>query len=282
MLKQNNMKKIIVPTDFSPVSVNAANFAADMAAAINAELLLVHVYQVPVGYLSGMPLALLSMDELKKDSESLLDELKQKIETHSCWKVRIETRAVLGDTIDELEKLCKEVKPFVVVMGAKGRSGIEKIVFGSITLSAIRHLNWPVLGIPSGKVYGEGIRKIGFACDLKDVADSTPAKFIREMVYAFDAELHILHVDHNDKHFTPGSVQESYDLHYLFHDLEAKYHFLNCGDIEDGISDFAVSNDLDLIIAVPKKHKLLEGMFRQSSTRQLIFQSQVPVMCIHE
>ena len=276
------MKKIIVPTDFSPVSVNAANFAADMTAAINAELLLLHIYQIPVGYASGMPLALVSLDELKKESETQLDELRQKLIAHSLGKVSIQTLAVLGDTIDELEKLCKEVKPFVVVMGAKGKSGIEKIVFGSTTLAAIRHLSWPVLAIPPGKAYGEGVRKIGFACDFKDVADTTPVKSIREMVDVFDAELHILNVDHNNRHFTPGSVQESYDLHYLFRDMEAKYHFLNSPDVEEGISDFAVANDLDIIIAIPKKHKLLEGIFRPSSTRKLIFQSQVPVMCIHE
>ena len=42
------MKTIIVPTDFSPIATNAMNFAADMAVNINASLMLLHVYQVPV------------------------------------------------------------------------------------------------------------------------------------------------------------------------------------------------------------------------------------------
>ena len=42
------MKTIIVQTDFSPVSLNAVNFAADMAVAIDASILLFHVYNIPV------------------------------------------------------------------------------------------------------------------------------------------------------------------------------------------------------------------------------------------
>jgi hypothetical protein len=37
------MKTIIAPTDFSPVSLNAVNFAADMAVSVDSSLLLFHV-----------------------------------------------------------------------------------------------------------------------------------------------------------------------------------------------------------------------------------------------
>ena len=42
------------------------------------------------------------------------------------------------------------------------------------------------------------------------------------------------------------------------------------------------TNNLDLVITIPKKHKLLEGLFKKSSTKQLVFDSHVPVMCVHE
>ncbi|NOT50210.1 MAG: universal stress protein [Chitinophagaceae bacterium] len=276
------MKTILVPTDFSPVSINAANFAVDMALAINAEILLVNIYQVPLAYASEIPLALVSVDELRKDSETQLDIVKQKIESRSSKKVKVLTCAVLGDTIDQLEKLSNEVKPFIVVMGAKGKTGLEKIVFGSTTLGAIRHLAWPVIAIPAGKQYGEGIRKIGFACDFKQVAATTPVGSIKEIIKTFSAELHILNIDYKDKHFKPDTPGELFYLHSIFDDMHPQYHFINHPDVEDGILEFARSNDLDLVIAIPKKHKLIEGIFSPSSTKQLVFQSQVPVMCIHE
>ncbi len=58
------MKTIIIPTDFSPVATNALHYAIDMAKKINASLLLLHVYQVPVSY-SDVPIMLVSVEELR-------------------------------------------------------------------------------------------------------------------------------------------------------------------------------------------------------------------------
>jgi nucleotide-binding universal stress UspA family protein len=275
------MKTIIVPTDFSPVAVNAMNFAVDMALGVNASILLLHVYQVPVT-MTDVPVVLVSAEELKKSSEQKLEELKQSLSHITSGKVKIYTDARLGDVVDELENLCKSIKPFAIVMGTKGATGLERVLFGSTTLSAIRHLTWPVIVVPPGKEYGKGIRKIGFACDFRQVVETTPVQFIKQMVREFNAELHVLNVDYENREFRPETPEQSMLLHTLFEDLNPNYHFINHVDIEDGINEFAETNNLDLVITIPKKHKLLEGLFRPSSTKQLVRQSHVPVMCVHE
>jgi nucleotide-binding universal stress UspA family protein len=275
------MKTIIVPTDFSPVAMNAMNFAADMALSINASLMLFHVYHVPVS-VTDVPVVVVSTDEMKKSSEEKLEELKRELSRITSGKIKLYAESRLGDTVDELQDVCKEVNPFAVVMGTKGSSGVEKILFGSTTLTAIRHLTWPVIVVPPGKEYGKGIEKIGFACDFKKVVESTPVQFIKQMVKEFNAELHVLNVDHESKHFTPDTPEESLMLHTLLEDLDPKYHFIDNVDVEDGINEFAEANNIDLLITIPKKHGLLEGLFKPSSTKQLVKQSHVPVMCVHE
>jgi nucleotide-binding universal stress UspA family protein len=275
------MKTIIVPTDFSPVSINAVNFAVNMAEGIEASLLLLNVYNIPVSY-SEVPIMLVSVDEMKKSSEDQLAELKKNVIHVSSGKVKVYTESRMGNTVDELEELCKHIQPFAVVMGAKGKTSIEKVVFGSTTLTAIRHLTWPVICVPPGKKYGKGIKKIGFACDFKQVVETTPVQFIRQIVKEFNAELHILNVDYKEKHFRPETPEQSFLLHNLLEDVKPFYHFINNPDIENGINEFAESNNLDLVIAIPKKHNLLGGIFKPSSTKQLVFQSHIPVMCVHE
>ncbi|MBK9569690.1 MAG: universal stress protein [Chitinophagaceae bacterium] len=275
------MKTIIVPTDFSPVSINAMNFAVNMAEGIEASLLLLNVYNIPVSY-SEVPIMLVSVDEMKKSSEDQLEELKKNVIHVTSGKVKVYTESRMGNTVDELEELCKHIQPFAVVMGAKGKTSIEKVVFGSTTLTAIRHLTWPVICVPPGKEYGKGIKKIGFACDFKQVVETTPVQFIRQIVKEFNAELHILNVDYKEKHFRPETPEQSFLLHNLLEDVKPFYHFINNPDIEDGINEFAESNNLDLVIAIPKKHNLLGGIFKPSSTKQLVFQSHIPVMCVHE
>ena len=275
------MKTIIVPTDFSPIATNAMNFAADMAVNINASLMLLHVYQVPVS-MTDVPVVMVSAEELKKSSESKLQELKDDLTHITSGKIKIYSEARLGDVSDELEDACKHIQPFAVIMGTRGTTGVERILFGSTTLTAIRHLTWPVIVVPPGKEYGKGIKKIGFACDFDKVVESTPIQFIKNMIKEFGAELHVLNVDHEGKHFKPGTPEESLMLHTLLHDLNPNYHFIDNIDIEDGINEFVEKNNIDLLITIPKKHKLLDSLFKHSSTKQLVTQSHVPVMCVHE
>ncbi len=275
------MKTIIASTDFSPVSLNAVNFAADMAVAIKANILLFHVYSIPVTY-SDVPLVLVSVEELKQESEKKLADLKDSLQQILPAGITIATEARLGNTVDEMEIICKEVKPFAVVIGAKGKSNIENIVFGSVALTAIRHLEWPVICIPAGKEYGTGIKKIGFACDFRQIKKTTPVQRIKDIVGELNATLHILNVDHGNKHFDSETPSQMYLLNELFKDVNPDYHFINNPDVEDGIHEFAEANHLDLIIAIPQKHKLLDGIFKPSSTKQLIFQSRIPVLCLHE
>lgn len=275
------MKTIIIPTDFSPAATNALHYGIEMAKELKASIVLFHAYQVPVSY-SDTPILLVSVEELKKSAEAQLDKLKLEVEHLTSGSLKIYAESRLGNTVDELEEYCKKINPFAVVMGAKGHTGLDKVLFGSTTLTALRHLSWPVICVPPGKPYGNGIKKIGFACDFKEVVKTTPAAFINNFTAAFGAELHVLNVDYHDKHFTPSTPEQSALLHTLLEESKPVYHFIEHRDVEDGINEFAEKNNLDLIITIPKKHKLLEGLFKSSSTRQLVFQSHVPVLCVHE
>jgi len=275
------MKTIIVPTDFSPIATNAMNFAADMAVNINASLMLLHVYQVPVS-MTDVPVVLVSAEELRKSTEEKLQEIKDALIHITSGKIKVYTEARLGDVSDELEDVCKTIQPFAVIMGTRGTSAVERVLFGSTTLTAIRHLTWPVIVVPPGKEYGTGVKKIGFACDFDKVVETTPIQFIKNMVKEFGAELHVLNVDYESRRFKPETPEESLMLHTLLEDLNPNYHFINHVDVEDGINEFVEENNIDLLITIPKKHKLLDSLFKHSSTKQLVTQSHVPVMCVHE
>ncbi len=275
------MKTIIVPTDFSPIAHNAMNYAVDMAVAIGADIHLINVYNIPVSY-TEVPVVMVSVEELKKSSETQLMELQTSILHITSGKVKVKIESIMGNTVDELEEVCKKINPFAVVMGAKGKGAIENLLFGSTTLTALRHLTWPVICVPPGKEYGTGIKRIGFACDFREVVETTPVALIKDWVKIFNAELHILNVDYKNKGFGPDTPQETYKVHELMDDINPHYHFITFPDIEDGINEFAENNNMDLVITIPKKHKLLEGLFKPSSTKQLVLHSHVPIMCVHE
>ena len=275
------MKTIIIPTDFSPAATNAVNYGVDMALAVDASVLLLHVYNIPIA-LGDVPVALLSVDELKNAAEENIGRLKHDLEHIATGKLKIYTETRLGNVTDELEELCKKVHPFAVVMGTTGLSAVERTLFGSNTLTAIKHLTCPVICVPKGKEYGKGVHKIGLACDFREVVETTPVSEIKEFVKEFHAQLFVLNVDYDNQQFRPDTPEQSALLHSALEEVHPEYHFITRKDIEDGINEFAESHNLDLVIAIPKKHRLLDGLFRKSSTKQLVFESKVPVMCLHE
>jgi nucleotide-binding universal stress UspA family protein len=275
------MKVIVVPTDYSAIAVNAMNYAIEMAQAVNANLMLVHVYQIPVSLSNDVYVPIIGPEELQKINDERIQELKREVEHISFGKLKVYAEARLGNVVDELQELCKSIQPLAVVMGTKGESAVERIFMGSNTLLAIRHLNAPVIVVPPGAIF-KGIKKIGLACDFKMVVESIPTDLIRELVNTFHAELEVLNVDYNSKHFKPDTPEQSLLLHTLLEDLKPKYFFINNPVVEDGISEFAENNNIDLLVVIPKKHKLLDSLFQKSHTRQLAFHSHIPIASIHE
>ena len=48
-----------------------------------------------------------------------------------------------------------------------------------------------------------------------------------------------------------------------------------------GVNDFDAV-ELDLVIVIPKKHTLLEGIFKKSHTKDFVFHAHLPIMCVHQ
>ncbi|HEY4875546.1 MAG TPA: universal stress protein, partial [Puia sp.] len=127
------MKQIIVATDLSYSSLNAANYAADMAASINMDIILVHVMETPTTAFQ-VPFTELEFTVLEKNIHEELDELRQKLLLRTRNKINVSKELRYGVIGQELEKLCEETKPFAIVMGiANGKKGI-RFFLGSDTL----------------------------------------------------------------------------------------------------------------------------------------------------
>ena len=274
------MKLIVVPTDFSPIADNALKYGMDLAAAMGSSIMIVHVYKIPISY-SEVPLVTISLDEIRKASEDKLAELKHNIETITDGKLIVYTESRLGDVADEVNKLAKTLQPFAIVMGSRGVTGAGRFFLGSNSLAVINKINTPVIIIPPGSVF-KSFKKIGLATDFREVVDRTPVIPIRALVNFFNAELHVLNVDYERKHFKPETPQESLNLDMLLSGMNPVYDFIESKDIDDGINSFAERNNLDLIITLPQKHSFLESIFEKSVTRELIHHTHIPLMCIHK
>src|SRR5664279_899142 len=193
------MKTIIMATDFSSAALNAANYAADMAQAINADLLLLNIATVPVYYTDTPPL--ITPEEVIGNASETLSELKKQLERKTGNKIKIETEVHMGAFFTKLKAVCDSTHPFAVVMGSQGVTEAERLFFGSHTVYAMKHLMWPILAIPRGAKFSI-IKKIFLACDFENVVDNVPVDEIENLVKFFKAQLHVINTGTTGTHNT--------------------------------------------------------------------------------
>lgn len=271
------MKKILIATDFSEASYNAASYGTDMALAIGAEIVLLHVFQLPVPS-SEVSIAV-SVEDIREEAEEMIAELKQKIAHKTQGKINIVTEVTMGAYFDELTTACERIKPYTVVIGSQGETAAGLFVFGSHAVYTMKHLTWPVITVPAATAFS-AIKKIGLACDFDNVIDSIRVDEIKRLVNDFQAELHILNTG-KQTDFNPDVVFESGLLRSMLKKLNPKYHFISGENTDNSIMQFAEKNHLDLLLVMPKRHTLVERLFHKSHTKQFVLHSQVPVMALH-
>src|SRR5690606_24592999 len=125
---------------------NAVRYAAKMALQFDAQLTLLHVYQIPIS-MSDVPVLMVSAEELKNNAEMGLKNAEE-ILSRDFPGLQLETISKLGDVTTELNELGEKTKAFAVVVGKHGTSGVERFLFGSTALSVIRSSKTPVITVP--------------------------------------------------------------------------------------------------------------------------------------
>jgi nucleotide-binding universal stress UspA family protein len=266
------MKTIIVPIDFSPTSYNACMYAAKMAQDIKAELVLLHVMELPIA-VAEFPVTENVFDSI--GIEKKLEEIKTKLIEETSDTLKIETKNIFGSAEHEIKEICKIRNPFAVIMGTHSYSAIDRFFTGSTTVFSAKHLHNPVLIIPADVKY-KPIKKIALASDLKDVYEM-PVQKIEMIVKQFNAELEILYVGKNQEDINKHTV-ESLLLDHRLLNLNPHFYFVEDEDIMLGIISLAKKQAIDLLIIIPKKH----GPFHKSQAKDFIFYADVPVMAIHK
>jgi len=272
------MNTILAPTDFSPVSLNAVNYAADMASMLGMNLNLLHVYAIPLPVME-VSVPVVTTRDIDAEATLIIEDLKDKLTTRTGGRIGIHTEVRPGSVLPELISYCAQIKPHAVVMGAESTTALDRVFFGAKTVDALKRMEHPLIVVPPDASF-KNIRKIGLACDFREVIESVRVKEIKDIVEEFKAELHVLHV--TDDTFRPETVEESGWLQEMLGSLNPKFHFLGGPEIEKELCIFAEKNKLDLLIIIPKKHSLVSRIFQHSHSKQLVLHTHIPVMAIHE
>ena len=273
------MKTLIIPTDFSPVSLGAVNYGADLAIAIDAEILLVNIVPIPISTFE-VPISQSTFTEMEDDVDQQLAKLKEHLLLRTENKITINTYSTIGTVEYDLEEISGKKNPFAVIMSPKSSGAFERFFMGSNTLSAVHNIHYPVLIIPENGVYKK-IERIALAADLKAKISNNTIKIIKNWVNLLDVPLDIINVTAANEIGT-NVMSESVTIENYFAELHPKFHFIKQEKTEDGINQFIKTNHPDLLIVIPKNRNLIETILHKSSSKKFILHPNIPVLAIAE
>jgi len=143
----NNSPRILVPLDGSETSERALTVAVDFAAAVGAEIVLCHVVDLArAAAMSGGEAQLVAgcLNALRDEGIAILTEGEGRV----AGRARVSTRIVDGSPVDAIEKLAAEISANYIVLGSHGRTGLTRVVLGSVAEGVVRAAAIPVIVVP--------------------------------------------------------------------------------------------------------------------------------------
>ena len=144
-----NVKRILCPTDFSDCSRAALEFALELAQRLGASIRLLHVFQLPqyVGFEDGLTMTAASagvFTDLRKKADEQL-----RAEQELCSKAGVSIAIEHVDGVPHAEIIRLSASADLVVMGTHGRTGLPRLVLGSVAERVVRLAKCPVLTVPA-------------------------------------------------------------------------------------------------------------------------------------
>jgi nucleotide-binding universal stress UspA family protein len=144
--------KIMVPLDGSPLAEHALPYAVTLAKRLDAELLLLRVTEV-APLLDDTPDKEL---EVIKGAEDYLELVRNAIIDPASESAldpeKVRTLVAYGDSKRELTELAPFEKTDLIVMTTHGRTGLTKLVAGSVATKIVRNVDIPVVLIRPEKI----------------------------------------------------------------------------------------------------------------------------------
>ena len=142
----SEIKKILVPVDFSPASPVLASYAKDLGQKLEAEIHLIYVVR-SLAYFGGFYVPHTSIhkfeEEIVKGAEKKMNEF---VEDH-FEDYPVKTHILTGDAAEEIINFAQKEGFDLILMGTHGRKGLDKVIFGSVAERVVKGAPCPVLTI---------------------------------------------------------------------------------------------------------------------------------------
>lgn len=266
------MLHILCPTDFSPNSEFAVEYAINLSNAINARLTFITSYKVPhvVGSLRALDEKI--HEALQEDLHFFVNKFKDLIRTG----LEPEIKVVEGNTSVSILFYAKQNNIDLIIMGTKGSSGLTNVIMGSITKKFFEQNEVPVLAIPfSAKEQLTG-NAILLSLDNKGINNEHSIHLLQELKKTPNTDLKVFHVTRPNEKI--DLAENTGKLIGIVDDIIEKDGL----DPVMEIKQYVDENNIGIVAMVGRRHSFWERLFLESNTTAELFSTNVPILMLPE
>ena len=278
------MKTILLPTDFSKNSINAIDYAMELFKDEVCDFYILNVQKVSAFISDDMMVVSASatiyntiIDAAKKS----ISNVKAKIEkSYKNDKHSFHSIVDYDNIIDSINQACKVYKVDLIVMGTKGASGLDKVLFGSNTVHVIQRCTVPVLAIPNNCKFAT-IDKIAFIPNNLPLFDVSDLKILRDIMLISNSKLNILHIN-GENHLSQNIKVNNDFFSTYFKEARQEYIDSNDSDIFKNTHKYLLENSIKLLAMTSKKHSFFERLFTTHTVESFAFKIDIPFLVIEK
>lgn len=280
LIKKTTMKTLLVPTDFSSTAANALFFAIALADKLNAEVLLMHAYELPVAA-AGIPYELWHEEQTNRKAEAER-QLRTECE-RLVGQVKIGYKAIEGAAVDSVLEMAKDDAFEFIIMGTNGAGNHTSGFFGSTTSHIIEQARIPVIAVPERSYFKNEIRKITFATDYH-ASDVAAANQALKLAAVFNANLTLLHIATADTADSENAEQMNQFMKRVrmragYSNLS--YEILVSDNVGGQLEEYINAGRTD-VMAMSTYHRGFFGrIFQRSYTKEMALKMTIPLIVFH-
>ncbi|MFW5687716.1 MAG: universal stress protein [Bacteroidota bacterium] len=286
------IRRILVPVDFSDFSRTACIYALKLADKYDADLKILHVFYAPIVDLVpitdaysiqvDMDINLREMEEqARRKLSDFVAEIRKIAIDEGFEDLKISYSLREGIVEDEIATTAKAYKPGIIVLGTKGKGEKQSDIIGSVVYRVLDRTKIPVLAIPD-KTSLENfskIKNIVYATDFDD-SDYVAIRRLIYIVSAFDVKIYCVHVSRNSEDKWDKVKMDNLRDYFkqISTQTEVECSFIKGDNPVANLESFCKLNKIDIIALSNRKRGLLQRMFNPGITRKLIHSGSLPLL----
>jgi nucleotide-binding universal stress UspA family protein len=277
------MMTILLPTDFSKNAKNAILYALELYKNQEVNFILMNAFHPThddmANSITGGSLNDLLSQASEKQLQELITEIKAKHISNNNHSFSF--KSAYGSLVEIIDTFVDKHPIDLIVMGAKGMSAVEKIVFGSNTYAVIKEVDCPALVIPDNVTFTSP-SNLSIATDFNEIKNKKIFSVLQTLINDYKPEVTMFNVTEEMKPVGAEEKQMAQSIANILNINAINTTYFKHEDVIYGTKEYVKQHNTSLMVLVNKKRNFFEDLFHISFTKQISFHAEIPLLILHD